>query len=1344
MSEVAVPMGPDLLGLAAVEAALSGAGSDIEVPLLAAQAAAWLDVRGIPDKPVYTAAQAVIIAAAVDHERMAVALELAVAGCQALHLLVRLDRPTAHQPASPRRLVALPLVDLTTEDDPDGAARRWMEAAVRRPFRLDEGPLCCFALLRLAAGRHVWFMSFHQLIMDAIGRAALVGRVAGIYAALGRSALPTLRPSPTLAEARAAEDRYLASPRAAHDRAYWMDRLATLPDPLVESDPTHSERTRSGRPERDAFTLAADRADALRATAARLGTSMARLLTTLSAIGFARLYDTDSLVLGLTLDRRVGPHRRHAIGPFSQTVPLLLAIDRRTSLAETIHDVARATARDQRHRHFPIHELYAPLGLGRRFADVTVSYLPTPDPCCFEGVPVRVENLSYGFPGPWTVTWVDSGPGGGLAATIDHDPGLIASGEGAHLAEALRCLLEAAPALQEVPVGRLPIMRDATRADILRWSCGPTVPVPAAATLASLFAEQAARSPHAPALAFGEVQTDYATLHAQAARLAARLAAAGVRRGSIVGLALPRTPAQLVALLAIHMAGGAYLPLDAGFPAERLAFMCADAGADLILTSRAQAALLPPLPCRVFRLDVEDDLPPPAMAAADAPAAGDLAYVLYTSGSTGRPKGVGVEHGSLVNLVSWVRSLVDVADLSGVLLSTALTFDISVIEIFLPLLFGGRIVMIENLLALPAAPARADVRLINTVPSLLEALLRVTTLPPGLRTLFLAGEALSRGLADRLHRNVPTLQVTNLYGPTEATVYASSARLHPGETGAPAIGRPIWNGALYVLDRDGGLLPAGASGELWIAGAPVARGYVGHESMTDARFRADPFRPGLGRMYRTGDRVRWRPARQLEFLGRLDDQIKINGVRIELGEIEAALGALPAIAAAAVAVRADDAEPRGLIGWLVAGPGAEPRDTAKLRAELRTLLPETMIPGRFVWVDGLPLTPSGKLDRRALRLPPPASPPRTPSAAIRTEIERAVADLWDEVLQTTGVSADDDFFDLGGDSLAAVNLLSQVEMRFQVRLTTDVLAQGLTVARLAQLIETRDSAELPGLALPLQPLGDGAPFYCVPGIGGDPTHLQALARRLGTARPFVVLRGGLLPEADGEDRIEDIAGRYVDAVLARHRDGPILLGGYSLGGAIAFEMAQQLVQRGRDAALLVMIDSRRPGWRLTARNAVPTIWQALRNLPDWAQHDLLPGGLTSFMRNLRRHSRIFGRDAAALDRVIDTSRYDPGQRETMARYQAAYMRYRPEPYAGCVAVLRARAQPLLWWFDDPTLGWRSLAQDLDLYQLPGNHATIMTDPIVAQTADRLRACIAQAEDTPHQRGESWILPTPGQ
>ena len=483
----------------------------------------------------------------------------------------------------------------------------------------------------------------------------------------------------------------------------------------------------------------------------------------------------------------------------------------------------------------------------------------------------------------------------------------------------------------------------------------------------------------------------------------------------------------------------------------------------------------------------------------------DLAYVLYTSGSTGRPKAVGIDHRNLINLICWGRSIVSDAELGGLLFSTSLNFDLSAFEMFLPLCFGGCIVMVENLLALHAAPRRDRVRFVNTGPSLLDALLRIGKPPPGVTTVLVAGERLSRHLASVVFDAAPGIRLLNCYGPTETTVYSTGAlsirRTVPSPRSAARSGTPrcmCW----IPVARCSRPAPKGSCSS---AARGVARGYLGRPELTAERFLPDPFGPG--QLYRTGDRVRWRPDGDLEFLGRADDQMKINGVRVEPGEIEAALLALPGIAAAAVALREDAAGARRLTAYLVPTAGAVP-ETASVRAALERQLPRHMAPSSFVWLDAMPMTPNGKLDRKALPAPPreetgPAAdhPPETP-------LEREIAGIWEDVLRLPPLGVRADFFELGGDSLALLSLFAAVETRFGRRLTVDVLTGGLTIARLARLLDGDEQSRAPmDPVVALQPLGHRSPFFCVHGIGGDVLHLHRLAARMGTNRPFLVSAG---------------------------------------------------------------------------------------------------------------------------------------------------------------------------------------------------------------------------------------------
>ena len=592
----------------------------------------------------------------------------------------------------------------------------------------------------------------------------------------------------------------------------------------------------------------------------------------------------------------------------------------------------------------------------------------------------------------------------------------------------------------------------------------------------------------------------------------------------------------------------------------------------------------------------------------------DLAYVLYTSGSTGRPKATGIEHRNLINLISWGRSIISDEELRGLLFSTSLNFDLSAFEMFLPLTFGGCMIMVENLLALQSAPQGDKVRLVNTGPSLLDALLRTADLPAGVTTVILAGEKLPHRLATSLFEATPGVRLLNCYGPTETTVYSSCAPVDPGSRSEPTIGRAIWNTTLYVLDSGLALVPVGAEGELYIGGAGVSRGYLGRSELTAERFLPNPFGPG--RIYRTGDRARWRPDGELEFLGRVDDQMKINGIRVESGEIEAALLAVPGVAAAAVKLHEDIAGGGRLAAYLVPSAGASPA-TDDVRAALERQLPRNMVPSAFVWLEAMPMTPNGKLDRKALPAPPHGDIQVANNRPPETELEREIAAIWQDVLEKPAGGARTEFFDLGGDSLSLLSLFAAIEARFDRHLTVDALSGGLTIAGLAQLL-TEDKAA-PAKTDPvvaLQPLGHLPPFFCVHGIGGDVLHLHRLAMHMGTERPIFGIRQ--TPDAPLPDSISEIAARYVTAMLAYQPADPFYLGGHSFGATIAYEMARQLVEQGHEIGLLAIIDQRKPGWRLTVADALPVLPWILAKMPARLHREFLSVPAADRFRHMRR------------------------------------------------------------------------------------------------------------------------------
>ncbi|MCA1636718.1 MAG: amino acid adenylation domain-containing protein, partial [Acidobacteria bacterium] len=562
-------------------------------------------------------------------------------------------------------------------------------------------------------------------------------------------------------------------------------------------------------------------------------------------------------------------------------------------------------------------------------------------------------------------------------------------------------------------------------------------PFPSSSCLHHLFESQARLTPHATALRWRGRHLTYAELNSRANLLARYLRHEGAGADSVVAVCLDRTPDLLVALLATLKAGAAYLPLDPAYPRQRLAFMLDDASSPVLITEEKYTAIFPDFAGTLLRLDAQWDeiarhTSPDADQSSDlhtlsdvesAATPSNLAYLIYTSGSTGRPKGVAIEHHSAVAFISWARRSFTAEELGGVLASTSVCFDLSVFELFAPLSCGGCVILADNALALPELEAAGDVRLINTVPSAIAELVRRRAVGPGVRTVNLAGEALHNSLAQELYATTRVGRVLNLYGPSEDTTYSTYALVERGATRAPAIGRPIGNGRVYVLDRRMRLVPAGVTGEIYVAGEGLARGYWRRPELTAERFVPDPYgEAGGGRMYRTGDVGRYGRYGEVEYLGRQDQQVKVRGYRIELGEIEEVLSGHEGVEQAAVVVREREGGDKRLVGYVVGKQGLRGKE---LKQYLRERLPEYMVPGELVQLLEMPLTANGKVDRAALP----------------------------EVGAGVGGGDEVGFFELGGHSLLAAQAASRIGEVFKIELALRRVFESPSVAQLSAHIE---------------------------------------------------------------------------------------------------------------------------------------------------------------------------------------------------------------------------------------------------------------------------------------------------
>ncbi|MFP2956444.1 amino acid adenylation domain-containing protein [Myxococcus sp. 1LA] len=858
----------------------------------------------------------------------------------------------------------------------------------------------------------------------------------------------------------------------------------------------------------------------------------------------------------------------------------------------------------------------------------------------------------------------------------------------------------------------------------------------------AVFEGCAARTPDAVAVVDEVTQLTYGELDIRATALAAHLRALGVGPEVNVALCVERSASMVVGMLAILKAGGAYVPLDPGYPRNRLEFMLRDCGAPVVLTQKPLRELLPTGPT-VVCLDGALPLPLDATLAPAPLSPESPAYIIYTSGTTGRPKGTVVPHRALVNHATWLRSTFALSPTDRGLQMASLSFDASVCEVFGTLLAGATLVIAPpqakgDAAALVEQVVRERITFMQMVPPLLRELVETQGLRRAthLRWVWCGGEALPDDLVPQLKSQRPDTRLANLYGPTETTIDATFSLV---ESDAPVtIGRPIGNARAYVLDAALSPLPPSVPGELYITGEGLARGYLNRPDLTAERFIPDPFseKPGA-RLYRTGDRVRWTEDGAMEYLGRIDFQVKVRGFRIELGELESALRQHPAVRDTVVLAREDVPGIQRLVAYVVPNashPERKPAlDANELRVFLKERLPEHMVPATIVALDALPLNTSGKVDRRALPLPEETSSQHESYIPPRDAYELELARAFEELLGVSPIGVKSDFFELGGHSLLAVRLQSMLRARTGRSLPITALFQAPTVEGLAALLRREPGPWTP--LVPIQRSGSRVPFFCVHPVGGTVFCYTELAQRLGPDQPFYGLQaqgleGTLLPQGS----IDAMAASYVDAIRTVQPQGPYRLGGWSLGAVIAFEMARQLRQRGETVDVLALIEP-----------SSTSLAQGVTADDDMA-------AATMFALDLARTAGIIPsaplenseKDAKALlERVLQEGRKagvfipDAGMEQLHALLRVftanirALQQHTLGTFPGALSVLRG-SDTELEPAEPEDRGWSRHAPQLTVRVIQGDHYSVLRAPGVDALASALTDLLAHA-DTP-QRG----------
>jgi enterobactin synthetase component F len=1197
--------------------------------LTEAQEGLWYAQRLDPGNPLFNTGHYLELRGALDAEVFRAAVDGMVAEADALAFRFAETPDGITQHPDPALRPWLVVVDVSVETDPRAAALASMARDMARPVDPGRGPLAAERLYRLSDTHHLWYHRAHHLVLDGFGTELLMRRAAALYAARvqGGDPGPPLAP---FSEAIAEDAAYRAAPRRAADAAWWRQAMQDAPD-VTGIGRGVALTARSAH--RAQAVVSQQAAAALRRFAAEHDLAWPDVVTALLGAYCRRLTGEAGATIGVTFMNRFGSAAARTPATLMNVLPLRIGFDEARPLQDVVGAVATHLAALRRHGRYRGEQIRRDLGrvgAGRRLHGPIVNIQPYHAVPSFPGLTAELHLLGTGPVDDITFDLRADPGAGALRLEVEANPTLHSAEETAAHAARAACFIAAV--LEAGGLATVPTATPEEARHFVHDVNATAHPVPDT-TLAALIAATMAERPDAEALVFEGRSMSYRALDRRSAALAGALAARGIGPGDLVAVALDRSFELIVALVGVIRAGAAYLPLDASHPAERIARIMQAAAPRLLLAEAPLAggiALLPPSEW------------PDAGVAPAGPAPGAAAYAIYTSGSTGEPKGAVIEHRAIVNRLAWMRAQYGIAASDRVLQKTPATFDVSVWEFFLPLIAGATLVIAPpGAHRDPAAIARLirgqRVSTAHFVPSMLAAFLaHPDAAGIAMTRVFCSGEALTAELRDRFHDTL-TAELHNLYGPTEAAVDVSWWNASRGDRSQPMpVGFPVWNTRLYVLDAALRPLPPGVTGELFIAGVQLARGYLGRPELTDRAFIADPFHPGE-RMYRTGDLARFRPDGAILYLGRADGQVKLRGFRIELGEIEAAIASSPLVLQNRVIAREDRPGDQRLVAYLVPAPDYEAED---LRAHVAARVPDYMVPSVFVPMDALPVNASGKLDRAALPAP---DLPTTDGRAPATETERRLATLFAEALGVPKVGAEDDFFALGGHSLLAVDLMLRVQETFGRDPGLGALFEYPTVERLARLLE---STALPPPDDGLRPLillgrgeADRPPLFVVHPAGGIAWCYGGMARALA---PDVTVMGLQSPALDADvpakDSMEALAADYAERVLAAGLPGPVHLAGWSVGGIIAQAMSVRLQERGARVGLLALLDAYPAEvWRAAPEPDDAAIYGALIAIAgiDPKQYPDLPMQRGAVIDFLRRAGTPLGRlPEAALDGVV--------------------------------------------------------------------------------------------------------------
>ncbi len=1302
---------------------------DQDIPLSSSQRRMWFSHQLAPDAGAYNVAAPIRVTGVLHKDALARSATELIRRHESLRTTFPIIDGVPVQVITPPEKVKPREVDLRSLSEPDRLreAKRLLTEEAGQPFDVARGPLYRFLLVQVADEDHLLLMTLHHLISDAWSLGVIGREIAALYNGT-LEALPT--PAPQLpvqyVDFAVWHGQRIEGEALEAQLSYWKEQLAGVPMLELPADhPRPAVQTFHGA--HVGLDLPVRLLEELTRLSVRERVTVFMTLLAVFKIFLHRYTGQADIAIGVPIANRHWRAIEDTIGTFVNTLVMRTDLSEHPTFRELLGRVREVALDAYANQDMPFERLVGELQPHRdssRPPLVSVHFN-------LQNAPIREVNLR-GL--SWTPFEIDAWASQfDVSLTVDvailkkmffiYNSDLFERATVERMLRHYRNLLEAVVAHPETRISDLPLLTDAERRQqLVEWNA-TAVPYPADRCFHHLFEAQAARTPDAIAVECGPRHVTYRELNARANQLAHHLCELGVGPETRVGVCLERSIDMVASLLGIMKAGGAYVPLDPDLPTQRIAFMLQDSDPVAVLTEARLARVLPEHNARVVWIGGDETRisgqPRENPRSAVGPA--HLAYVIYTSGSTGTPKGVEVAHRALVNLLESMRREPGLSEDDVLLSVTPLSFDIAALELYLPLRVGGRLVIASRETStdgrrLAEAIETSGATVMQATPASWRLLLQAGWRGRPRLKILCGGEALSADLADALMTRSASLW--NVYGPTETTIWSTVWKVEPSRL---SIGRPIANTQVYILDASGQPVPLGVPGELYIGGDGVARGYLRRPELTAGKFVPDPFGEPGTRLFRTGDLASYLPDGNIRFLGRIDTQVKIHGHRIELGEIEAVLARHPAVHHAVVIAHEDVPGDKRLAAYLVLWSGRVVT-TDELRLALMRELPAYMVPSAFVFLDCLPLTPSGKIDRRSLPAPDPSrvdSPGHL--VAPRDHLELQLVKIWEKLLGKEGVGIRDDFFELGGHSLLAARLFVEIERSLGKYLPVATLFQAPTVEQLAQVM--REEVRLPSWAslVELQRKGSKAPFFWV---HGDASSLL-LGRHLNPDQP---LYGFDHQAADGNPAqhvtVEDIAGRYLKELRTVQAEGPYVLGGYSFGAVVAFEMAQQLQDAGQRVALLLMLYPSVPDAGFWAPPQRRRSWPHPGAIADEVRRNLRELAQLGSRRKLRRIAQGVGaRIRARIQPHAITMclglglRLPPSLRSRyiLGIYFRALRRYVPRSYRGAALVFVETA------FSVQEQYWLNLLTgNVEIHRLAAGHGEITTPPHLEAWAEPLR------------------------